>query len=134
MLNVVILIGRMTADPELRYTANGNATCTFTIAVDRGFKSQDGEKQTDFLNVVCWRQLAENVAQYTGKGSLVAVEGRLQARTYENQEGQKRKVVEVVANTVKFLDKKKDKPSQGDEWDGVGKEVTGSMEDDSIPF
>jgi primosomal replication protein N len=84
MLNRVILIGRLTRDPELRYTANGIAMCTFSIAVNRPYTNQAGERPADFIDIVAWRQLAENVANYMTKGRLVAVEGRLQTRTYEN--------------------------------------------------
>ncbi|NLB18980.1 MAG: single-stranded DNA-binding protein, partial [Syntrophomonadaceae bacterium] len=105
MLNRVILIGRLTRDPELRYTGNGIAVCSFSLAVNRPYASQGGERQADFIDIVAWRGLAENVANYMTKGRLVAVEGRLQVRSYENQEGQKRKAVEVVADSVKFLER-----------------------------
>lgn len=103
MLNRVILIGRLTRDPELRYTPNGNAVASFAIAVDRPF-SGSGEKETDFINIVTWNKQAENVANYMKKGRLVAVDGRLQVRNYENQEGKKVYVTEVVAENVRFLD------------------------------
>lgn len=104
MLNTVVLIGRLTRDPELRYTAGGAAVANFSLAVDRPFTNQQGERETDFIDIVCWRQLAEQVANHLGKGRLVAVEGRLQIRSYETQDGQRRKVAEIVANTVRFLD------------------------------
>ncbi len=136
MLNTVVLIGRLTRDPELRYTQNGIGVCTFNVAVNRPYKGQSGEKQADFIDVVAWRQLAENVANYMTKGRLVAVEGRIQTRTYENQEGQKRKAVEVVANNVRFLDKNPEsKPTQNDDkWDKVGQPVPNNTNDDDIPF
>jgi single-strand DNA-binding protein len=136
MLNTVVLIGRLTRDPELRYTQNGIGVCTFNVAVNRPYKDQSGEKQADFIDVVAWRQLAENVANYMTKGRLVAVEGRIQTRTYENQEGQKRKAVEVVANNVRFLDKNPEsKPTQNDDkWDKVGQPVPNNTNDDDIPF
>lgn len=101
-LNRIILIGRLTRDPELKYTSNGTAVAKFTLAVDRKFSK---EKETDFIDVIVWRGLAENVANYLRKGRLAAAEGRLQIRTYEDKEGNKRKAVEVVADDVRFLDK-----------------------------
>lgn len=108
MLNTVILIGRLVRDPELRFTPSGVAVGNFTIAVDRPFTNQQGERETDFIDIVVWRKLAENCANYLSKGRLVAVEGRLQVRTYETQEGQRRRVAEVVANEVRFLDRGRD--------------------------
>ncbi len=101
MLNRVILIGRLTRDPELKYTPSGTAVATFTLAVNRKFN----EVETYFIDVVVWRQSAEFVSNYGTKGRLAMVEGRLQIRTYETKEGQKRKVAEVVADDVRFLDK-----------------------------
>jgi len=108
MLNTIILIGRLTRDPELRYTPSGVTVAKFTLAVDRGFTNQQGERETDFIDVVVWQSLAENCSNYLGKGRLVAVEGRLQIRSYEDREGVRRKVSEVVARNVKFLDRAKD--------------------------
>ncbi len=102
MLNKVILIGRLTRDPELRYTASGIPVGRFTLAVDRSFTNQQGERETDFIDIVVWRKLAEVCANNLGKGRLVAVEGRLQIRSYETQDGQKRRVAEVVADNVRF--------------------------------
>lgn len=104
MLNRVILIGRLTKDPELRYTPTGVAVTTFTLAVDRGFTNQQGQREADFINIVTWRGLAENVANYLKKGRLAAVEGRLQTRNYENNEGKRVYVTEVVADNVRFLE------------------------------
>lgn len=106
MLNRVILIGRLTRDPELRYVPSGQPVASFTLAVDRPFVNQQGERGTDFIDVVAWRKLAEQVTQHLSKGRMVAVEGRLQIRSYETQDGQKRKVAEVVADAVRFLDRK----------------------------
>lgn len=114
MLNKVILIGRLTKDPELRYTPNGVAVATFTIAVDRGFTNQQGQKEVDFIRIVVWKKMAEIVANNLGKGRLVAIEGRLQIRNYDTPDGQKRQVSEVVASNVKFLDWPKDQQSNGD--------------------
>lgn len=104
-MNVVALIGRMVADPELRYTPSGVAVTSFTIAVDRRFKNESGEKQTDFFDVVAWRQSAEFASNYLTKGRLVAVQGRLQQRSWVQQDGQKRSKVEVVADNLQGLDK-----------------------------
>lgn len=106
MLNRIILIGRLTRDPELRYVPSGQPVASFTLAVDRPFVNQQGERATDFIDIVAWRRLAEQVTQHLSKGRLVAVEGRLQIRSYETQDGQKRKVAEVVADAVRFLDRK----------------------------
>ena len=105
MLNRIILIGRLTADPELRYTASGTPVAQFTLAVDRQRSNQQGEKETDFINIVVWQKQAELVAQYLHKGRLAAVDGRLQIRSYENKEGQRVRVAEVVAESVRFLDR-----------------------------
>ncbi|MFX3643497.1 MAG: single-stranded DNA-binding protein [Candidatus Pristimantibacillus sp.] len=104
MLNRVILIGRLTRDPELRYTPAGVAVTQFTLAVDRPFTSQGGEKEADFIPVVTWRQLAETCANYLRKGRLAAIEGRIQVRNYENNEGKRVYVTEVIADNVRFLE------------------------------
>lgn len=101
MLNRIVLVGNLTKDPELRYTpANGVAVASFTLAVNRRFSQK---KETDFVPIVVWRVQAENCAKYLGKGSMVAVDGRLQIRSYEDREGQKRTIAEVVADSVQFL-------------------------------
>ena len=102
-MNKVILIGRLTADPELRYTPNGAAVCSFRIAVDRPFNSQSGERGADFINIVVWNKAAENTAKYMSKGRQIAVEGRLQIRSFDGNDGQRRWVTEVVADRVEFL-------------------------------
>lgn len=104
MLNKIILIGRLVADPQLRYTQNGIAVTNFTLAVDRPFTSQGGEKEADFIDVVTWRKQAETCANHLNKGRLVAVEGRLQIRSYDDRDGIRRKAAEVVADQVRFLD------------------------------
>ena len=104
MVNSVILVGRLVADPELKYTPNGVAVCSFRIAVDRRFKNENGERVADFFTVVAWRQTAEFVANYMAKGRLIAVEGRLQSRSWTDQNGQRRSVVEVSADNVSALD------------------------------
>ncbi len=102
-MNKVILIGNLTADPELRTTPSGTSVCTFRLAVERRFTSKDGEKQTDFINIVAWRQLGELCAKYLQKGRQAAVSGSLQIRNYEDREGAKRIAAEVVAEDVQFL-------------------------------
>lgn len=104
MLNRIILIGRLTRDPELRYTPTGVAVTQFTLAVDRNFTGQNGEREADFIPVVTWRQLAETCANYLRKGRLTAVEGRIQVRNYENNEGKRVYVTEVIADNVRFLE------------------------------
>ncbi len=110
-MNKVFLIGRLTRDPELRYT-NGNVpVATFSIAVNRTFANANGEREADFFNIVVWRKQAQNVSQFVKKGSQVAIDGRLQSRSYDDANGQKRYVTEVVADNVQFLDSKKDSES-----------------------
>lgn len=131
MLNRVILIGRLAQDPELRYTTNGTAVCRFTVAVNRRYTTATGERQADFIDCVAWRQLAENLASYMSKGRLIAVEGSIQTRTYEGKDGQKRKAVEVVAETVRFLERNPQNQGQVsgrrerpvDEWSDIGTEI-----------
>lgn len=106
MLNRIVLIGRLTKDPELRYTQSGIAVASFTLAVDRGFKNANGERETDFIDITVWRQQAENCANYLSKGKLAAVDGSLRIRSYETNDGQKRKAAEVVAENVRFLSPK----------------------------
>ena len=105
-MNAIILIGRLTEDPELRYTASGTPVASMTLAVDRQRTNQAGQRETDFIKIVTWQKLAENCAQYLRKGKQAAVEGRLQIRQYENKEGQKVRVAEVIANNVQFLSPK----------------------------
>jgi single-strand DNA-binding protein len=144
MMNRVILVGRLTKDPELKYTPNGVAVCSFTLAVNRNFKNAQGESEADFINSVVWRKAAENTANYTKKGSLVGVDGRIQTRSYDDSEGKKRYVTEVVADSVQFLDTKgsgggqqqqqpQSKPNKtdGDPFAGGGQI---DISDDSLPF
>ena len=111
MLNKIILIGRLVADPQLRYTQSGIAVTNFTLAVDRPFVSQDGQREADFIDIVTWRKLAEVCANHLNKGRLVAVEGRLQIRSYDDQNGIRRKASEIVADNVRFLDRAQDSGS-----------------------
>jgi hypothetical protein len=104
MINNVVLVGRLTRDVDLRYTSNGTAYASFTVAVERNFKNQNGEKETDFINCAMWRKAAENFANFTHKGSQVGIEGRIQTRNYENQQGQKVYVTEVLAENFSLLE------------------------------
>ncbi len=114
-LNRIILIGRNTREPELRFTSAGVAVANFTIAVDRSFLNTRGERDTDFIRVVAWRKLAETCANYMGKGRLIAIEGRLQVSKYQTPEGEPRTSTEVVADTVRFLERPREgtAPSTG---------------------
>ena len=103
MLNRIVLIGRLTKDPELRYTQSGKAVCTFTLAVDRPYLANNGNREADFINIVVWNKQGENCAQYLAKGRLAAVDGRLQIRSYDGNDGQRRYVTEVIADNVRFL-------------------------------
>ncbi|HHY09390.1 MAG TPA: single-stranded DNA-binding protein [Firmicutes bacterium] len=129
MLNKSILIGRLVADPQLRYTQTGIAVTNFTLAVNRSFVSQSGEREADFIDIVVWRKLAETCANYLNKGRLVAVSGRLQIRSYEDQNGIRRKAAEVVADEVRFLDRARDSDGQQEEIDGPPE-----PEFDDVPF
>ena len=115
-MNRVELIGRITRDPELRYTSSNIATARFTLAVNRPFKSQNGEQGTDFINIVVWRKQAENVKKYVSKGSLVAVEGRIQTGSYE-KDGQRIYTTDVVADSVQFLESKAQSQNRGGDAD-----------------
>jgi single-strand DNA-binding protein len=105
MINQVILVGRLTKDPELRYTPEGKAVSNITLAVNRNFKNSDGDYDADFVHCTIWKRTAENLAQYCQKGSLIGISGRIQTRNYSNQEGKKVYVTEVVAEGVKFFSK-----------------------------
>jgi single-strand DNA-binding protein len=131
VLNKVILIGRLTRDPKLRYTPNGHAVGSFTLAVNRPFKTENGEQQTDFIDVVAWRKVAEQVGQYLSKGRLVAVDGRLQIRSYEDRNGVKRKAAEVVASTVRFLDGRK--PTTATDASAATPEETPAQDPEAVP-
>ena len=147
-MNKAILIGRLTRDPEMRTTSSGIATTTFSIAVNRNFTNQNGEREADFINIVTWRKQAENVAKYCTKGSQVAVDGRIQTRTYDAQDGTKRYVTEVVADNVTFLGAKNGGNNQDsfnepnmdiettnideDPYANMGEEI--ALSDDELPF
>lgn len=114
MINRVVLVGRLTKDPDLRYTPNGVAVTTFTLAVNRPFSNQQGERETDFINCVVWRKAAENVANFLKKGSLAGVDGRIQTRNYEGQDGKRVYVTEILAESVQFLEPKNAAGGRGD--------------------
>lgn len=113
MLNKIILMGRLTRDPELRRTQAGTAVASFTLAVYRDFKSQSGEKETDFIDIVAWRTTAEFISKYFSKGRMAVVEGRLQLRDWTDKQGVKRRSAEVIADSVYFGDSKKDVSNSG---------------------
>ncbi|EMP8909637.1 TPA: single-stranded DNA-binding protein [Staphylococcus aureus] len=116
MLNRTVLVGRLTKDPELRSTPNGVNVGTFTLAVNRPFTNAQGERETDFINVVVFKKQAENVKNYLSKGSLAGVDGRLQTRSYDNKDGQRVFVTEVVADSVQFLEPKNNNQQQNNNY------------------
>ncbi|HBX23888.1 MAG TPA: single-stranded DNA-binding protein [Desulfotomaculum sp.] len=139
MLNKVILIGRLAQDPELRYTPSGAPVASFALAVERTFTTKQGERETDFINIVVWQKLAENCANHLGKGRLVAVDGRLQIRSYDDNQGIRRKAAEVVANDVRFLDWPKEGretpvAAGGSKASGEGFASEISFNEEEIPF
>ena len=113
MINNVVLTGRLTKDIDLKYTQSGTAVGTFSVAVERKFKNAQGERETDFINCVIWRKSAENFAKFAGKGSLVGLEGNIQTRNYENNQGQRVYVTEVVVDNFTLLESKKDREQNG---------------------
>ncbi|HEM5650990.1 TPA: single-stranded DNA-binding protein [Streptococcus suis] len=132
MINNVVLVGRMTRDAELRYTPSNQAVATFTLAVNRNFKNQDGEREADFINVVIWRQQAENLANWAKKGALIGVTGRIQTRSYNNQQGQRVYVTEVVAESFQLLESR---GQQSNSQDGsFGNSSPMDIQDEDLPF
>ena len=138
MLNSVTLVGRMAGNAELRYTPNDQAVATFRLAVNRPFKNQNGEREADFINCVIWRQQAENLANWAKKGALIGITGCIQTRSYENQQGQRVYVTEVVANDFQLLESRKDReagPSQGySQPDFTRQAEHFSIEESDLPF
>ena len=145
MINNVVLVGRLTKDPDLRYTATGTGVATFTLAVNRNFTNQDGNREADFINCVIWRKSAETLANYARKGTLLGVTGRIQTRNYENQQGQRVYVTEVVADNFQLLESRSDnekrqtdKPQQNTYTNNVESDpFNGSsidIGDDELPF
>ena len=143
-MNKIFLIGRLTKDPELRYTPSGAAVCSFTLAVDRRFTSQSGEREADFINIVVWNKAAENCAKYLSKGRQTAVEGRLQIRSFDGNDGQRRWVTEVIADNVEFLSngqgqggaqqrlQERSNGGSGGSMDSLGEEIV--FDDNDVPF
>ena len=124
MINNLTLVGRLTKDPDLKYTGNGTAVAAFTLAVNRNFTNQSGEREADFINCVIWRKPAETLANYAKKGVLIGVTGRIQTRSYENQQGQKVYVTEVIVDNFQLLESKKADSSQNTQGSGVSNSQT----------
>lgn len=144
-MNKILLIGRLTKDPELKYTQSGTAVCTFNLAVNRRFANQSGEREADFINCQAWQKTAEFIANYFKKGQQMALEGRLQVRSYDGNDGQKRWVTEVVAEQIEFVGSKGNgsnnnnaSGASGGSGDsapyqlGLGEEVV--FDDNELPF
>ena len=147
-MNKAIIIGRLTRDPEMRTTASGLNSTSFTVAVSRNYANQNGERETDFINCVAWRKQAENISKYCTKGTQVAVEGRIQTRSYDAQDGTKRYVTEIIADNVTFLGRSNGTASENnyvgagndiattdiseDPFKDFGSEV--ALSDDDLPF
>ena len=132
MLNKVVLMGRLTKDPELRRTGSGTAVTSFSLACDRDFKSQSGEKETDFIEVVAWKNTAEFVSKYFSKGRMVVVEGRLQIRDWTDKAGNKRTTAEVVADNVYFADSKRSESNDNQKENFNA--LSGRLSDDFVPI
>lgn len=143
MLNRVVLVGRLTKNPDLRYTSSGIAVANFTIACNRPFKNQQGENEADFINCVVWKKAAENLANYMKKGNMVGVDGRIQTRSYEGQDGKMVYVTEVVAESIQFLESRNSQQSNSqqqvnaynNEVNNIQNEGTQiDIDDSSLPF
>lgn len=138
MINSVVIMGRLTAAPELKRTPNNIAVTSFTVAIDRGYVKSGAEKQTDFIDVVAWRNTAEFITKYFGKGSMIAIQGSVQTRSYTDSQGARRKAVEVLAGNVSFTGEKRDygngpgsyAPSTLD----IANDFVEIGEDDNLPF
>lgn len=136
MASYVVLSGRLVQDPELRHTTTGTPVASFSVAVDRPFKNKEGQREVDFFDCVAWRGTGETVARYFKKGRRILVNGALQTRTYEAKDGSRRKVTEVVVNSIEFIDSR---PNNGDATDGEEPELVGvaaGVDDvpDDLPF
>lgn len=139
MINRVVLVGRLTRDPELKYTTNNIANLRFTVAVNRQFSNQNGERQADFINCVAWRAQAENMARFLKKGSLIGVEGRIETGSYQGQDGQMRYTTDVIADSVQFLEPRSAQAGNGaqpgfDRNDGFSGFPSGGAGQQSNPF
>ena len=131
MLNKIIIMGRLTIDPELRRTGSGTAVTSFSMACDRDFKSQSGDKETDFIEVVAWKNTAEFVSKYFSKGRMAVVEGRLQIRDWTDKDGGKRRSAEVVADNVYFADSKRSESNDNQKENFNA--LSGRLSDDFVP-
>lgn len=131
MINNVVLVGRLTKDPDLKYTANGQAAASFTLAVNRSFKNANGDREADFINCVIWRKSAETLANYARKGTMLGVTGRIQTRNYENQQGQRVYVTEVVVENFQLLESKNSNSSQNTRDTGVSNNQTNNYAPDN---
>ncbi|HGC8891612.1 TPA: single-stranded DNA-binding protein [Streptococcus agalactiae] len=138
MINNIVLVGRMTKDAELRYTPSNQAVATFSLAVNRNFKNQSGEREADFINCVIWRQQAENLANWATKGALVGITGRIQTRNYENQQGQRIYVTEVVAENFQLLESRNSQQQTNQSGNSsnsyFGNANKMDISDDDLPF
>lgn len=139
MINSVVLMGRLTADPELKTTPNGTSVTSFSVAVERNYAPKGQERETDFINVVAWRQTAEFICRYFGKGQMIAVEGSIQTRKYQDKKGNNRVSVEVVANQVSFCGSKNEggarQQEPADPLDvDTGDDFEDLPDDDGLPF
>lgn len=139
MINNVVLVGRLTKDAELRYTPSNVAVATFTLAVNRNRKNENGEREADFINCVMWRQQAENIANWAKKGTLIGITGRIQTRNYENQQGQRVYVTEVMANNFQMLESRKDQQGGQGGFQNGGQSAFGDSQpmdisEDDLPF
>ncbi|MGT2800685.1 single-stranded DNA-binding protein [Streptococcus marmotae] len=144
MINNVVLVGRMTRDAELKYTPSNQAVATFTLAVNRNFKNQNGEREADFINCVMWRQQAENLANWAKKGALIGITGSIQTRSYDNQQGQRVYVTEVIANNFQLLESRNQGGQGGSSQNENKQEQTSffqgqtttpmELSDDDLPF
>ena len=132
MLNKIIIMGRLTIDPELRRTGSGTAVTSFSLACDRDFKSQSGDKETDFIEVVAWKNTAEFVSKYFSKGRMAVVEGRLQIRDWTDKDGGKRRSAEVVADNVYFADSKRSESNDNQKENFNA--LSGRLSDDFVPI
>ena len=139
-MNRIILLGRLTREPEVKVTSSDKTTTTFGLAVDRPFKNRDGKKEADFINIVAWNKTAEVAGNYLHKGEHCLVEGRLQIRSYEGKDGQKHYVTEVVADRLELIEKKKDSSSQKQGFKSMGDDITQDVQkgyvtfDEEVPF
>ena len=140
MINQAVLVGRLTSNADLRYTPSNQAVATFTLAVNRNFKNQNGEREADFINCVIWRQAAENLANLAKKGTLVGITGRIQTRNYENQQGQRVYVTEVIADSFQLLESRNSQNQQQSAPDfsrndsPFEKPLSMDISDDDLPF